>query len=165
VDFQIALVTDFTKEEADLLVKSTVQGIETIRTSLSDLLQAWRTGDTAKLEKLLNESMDEAPMIEKRMLTDRNRKWVPKIRELLQGNKTAVVIVGAGHLVGHESVVELLRKEGPKYQYGSGCLSDGVLGDWIARCAGVDSTLSPAKVKKHLVSIFRHNFNNGRRMD
>jgi len=54
--------------------------------------------------------------------------------------------------------LELLRNEGPKYQYGGGCLSDGVLGDWIARCAGVDSTLSRAKVKKHLASIFRHNF-------
>ena len=30
---------------------------------------------------------------------------------------------------------ELLRKEGPKYQYGDGCLSDGVLGAWIAETA------------------------------
>lgn len=27
----------------------------------------------------------------------------------------------------------------PKYQYGGGCLSDGVLGDWIARCSGLTS--------------------------
>ena len=27
---------------------------------------------------------------------------------------------------------ELLRKEGPKYQYGLGCLSDGILGSWMA---------------------------------
>lgn len=52
----------------------------------------------------------------------------------------------------------ILTKEGPKYQYGNGCLSDGVLGDWIARCCGIDSGLSTAKVKKHLASVFTHNF-------
>jgi hypothetical protein len=25
----------------------------------------------------------------------------------------------------------ILQKEGPKYQYGNGCLSDGVLGSWL----------------------------------
>jgi uncharacterized protein (DUF608 family) len=52
----------------------------------------------------------------------------------------------------------ILHQEGPKYQYGTGCLSDGVLGDWIARCCGVDTTLSPSRVKKHLASVFKHNF-------
>jgi len=52
----------------------------------------------------------------------------------------------------------ILTKEGPNYQYGSGCLSDGVLGDWIARCCGIDSGISTAKVKKHLASVFKHNF-------
>ncbi len=54
--------------------------------------------------------------------------------------------------------VELLRKEGPKYQYGGGCLSDGVLGDWIARCCGLGGILDPEKVGKHLASVFRYNF-------
>ena len=33
----------------------------------------------------------------------------------------------------------LFDKEGPKYQYGSGCLSDGVLGAWMALVCGVGS--------------------------
>ena len=33
--------------------------------------------------------------------------------------------------------LELLHKEGPKYQYGDGCLSDGVLGFWMARMCGL----------------------------
>jgi len=33
---------------------------------------------------------------------------------------------------------ELLEKEGPKYQYGNGCLSDGVLGAWIGRMCGLN---------------------------
>ena len=54
--------------------------------------------------------------------------------------------------------IAILNKEGPKYQYGTGCLSDGVLGDWIARCCGVTPPLTPAKTAGHLASIFKHNF-------
>ena len=32
-----------------------------------------------------------------------------------------------------EEAIALLKKEGPKYQYGTGCLSDGVLGAWIGK--------------------------------
>jgi len=52
----------------------------------------------------------------------------------------------------------LLEKEGPKYQYGSGCLSDGVLGVWLAEMCGVKSFLDEKKVESHLLSVFKHNF-------
>jgi uncharacterized protein (DUF608 family) len=52
----------------------------------------------------------------------------------------------------------LLEKEGPKYQYGDGCLSDGVLGQWIAQMCGVGGILDPAKVESHLAAVHRHNY-------
>jgi uncharacterized protein (DUF608 family) len=51
----------------------------------------------------------------------------------------------------------LLEKEGPKYQYGNGCLSDGVLGCWLAEVCGVGPVLSQDKVASHLKSIHRYN--------
>lgn len=54
--------------------------------------------------------------------------------------------------------MELMKKEGPKYQYGKGCLSDGVLGAWLAEVCGVGEILNPAKVRKHLQSVYRYNF-------
>ncbi len=114
LDFQIGLVTEFSKEEGELLMKITLRDIETTQKSFGDMLKAWRTGDTDALEKLMNEALREAPVIAKRLLTDRNRNWLPKIRELLRDDKNAVVIVGAGHLVGREGVVELLQREGLK---------------------------------------------------
>ena len=53
---------------------------------------------------------------------------------------------------------KLLRQEGPKYQYGAGCLSDGVLGDWIARCCGIGPVVDEQKTGKHLASVFKYNF-------
>ena len=74
----------------------------------------WKTGDSATLENLLNEASREAPVVYKRMLTDRNERWVPKLEELLRGDKRVMAIVGAGHLVGPDGVVELLKKRGWK---------------------------------------------------
>ena len=52
----------------------------------------------------------------------------------------------------------LLKREGPKYQYGNGCLSDGVIGAWMARMYGIDTPLASASVQKTLHAIFKHNF-------
>jgi uncharacterized protein (DUF608 family) len=53
---------------------------------------------------------------------------------------------------------ELLQKEGPKYQYGKGCLSDGVLGTWIAEVCGLKNIVDSVKVRSHLNSVYKYNF-------
>jgi uncharacterized protein (DUF608 family) len=51
----------------------------------------------------------------------------------------------------------LSEKEGPKYQYGEGCLSDGVLGAWMAEVCGIGQILDPEKVKSHLLAVHKYN--------
>jgi hypothetical protein len=51
----------------------------------------------------------------------------------------------------------LFDKEGPKYQYGNGCLSDGVLGAWMALVCGVGPVLDQMKVTSHLAAVHRYN--------
>lgn len=53
--------------------------------------------------------------------------------------------------------IELLQKEGPKYQYGKGCLSDGVLGFWIAQMCGLGEIINPEMIRSSLRSIHRYN--------
>ena len=116
VEFQIGLVTEFSKEEAQLLMKTTIDEIDDTKKLYQQMLDAWKTGNGPSLAKLLNDSMQDAPVIYKRLVTDRNRRWVPKIESLLHGSKNAIVIVGAGHLVGDKGVVALLRKDGFKIE-------------------------------------------------
>lgn len=56
-----------------------------------------------------------------------------------------------------EEALELLKKEGPKYQYGVGCLSDGILGAWMASMCGLGDIADRAKVRSHLVSVHKYN--------
>jgi len=53
---------------------------------------------------------------------------------------------------------DLMHKHGPKYQYGIGCLSDGILGCWMAKMSGLGDVLDSDKVKSHLLSVFKYNF-------
>jgi hypothetical protein len=52
---------------------------------------------------------------------------------------------------------DLLEKEGPKYQYGTGCLTDGVLGAWLAMVCGIEPILDRQKVVSHLRAVHRYN--------
>ena len=53
--------------------------------------------------------------------------------------------------------LDLARKEGPKYQYGDGCLSDGVLGAWLCLVSGLGEVFDIRKVESHLSAVRRYN--------
>ena len=44
------------------------------------------------------------------------------------------------------------------YQFGSGCLSDQLLGQWLASLVGLGYLLPPERVRQTLMSIYRHNY-------
>jgi len=59
---------------------------------------------------------------------------------------------------GYADVVKMINEQGPKYQYGTGCLSDGVLGFWIAQMCGMREPLADeAKVRSHLGAVYKYN--------
>jgi len=53
--------------------------------------------------------------------------------------------------------LELLAAEGPKYQYGNGCISDGVVGSWLCSACGLGDCLDSDKVRSHLESVHKYN--------
>ncbi len=68
--------------------------------------------------------------------------------------KASANSIGGGY---SEEALALLQKEGPKYQYGKGCLSDGILGGWIARMCGLEEPVDPEKTKSHLLAVHKYN--------
>jgi len=49
-------------------------------------------------------------------------------------------------------------REGPSNQYGEGCLSDGVIGAWMAWVCGLEAPIDRRKVLSHLDAVHRYNF-------
>lgn len=51
-----------------------------------------------------------------------------------------------------------LFKEWPKWQYGKGCLSDQMIGQWYAHMLGLGYLYKPSNVRKALNSVFKYNW-------
>ena len=82
---------------------------DTQASNVEALAAAWRAGDTRALEALLLDGFRDVPEIYERLLVERNRNWVPEVERCLAENARCFVVVGAAHLVGPGSLVELLR--------------------------------------------------------
>lgn len=57
-----------------------------------------------------------------------------------------------------DQMMEIMRREGPIHQYSTGCLSDGVIGAWMADLYGVKTPLRQEEVQSTLKAIYHHNF-------
>jgi len=112
VDFQISLFADLSTEDNELFLKSMLEDADRFPKIFADVIEAWKSGNASKIEPLLLEITRKYPAIHKKFLTDRNRVWLPKIEELLRGEKNVFVVIGMAHLVGKDGLVELLKKKG-----------------------------------------------------
>ena len=99
-------------EQVRFLMASVEQGPDAVGPTFARMVETWRTGDDAALGRLMAEGMN-TPALREALLAGRNRAWVPQLEALLaRDGQDALVVVGAGHLVGPDNVVEMLRARG-----------------------------------------------------
>jgi len=80
---------------------------------MEKLVTAWATGNVEEIDKLMNRGMEGSPRLARALLADRNARWTKEIGEFFMKDKNSyLIIVGAGHLAGDESVIAMLRDEG-----------------------------------------------------
>ncbi|WP_323844669.1 TraB/GumN family protein [Microbulbifer magnicolonia] len=107
-------------ENPGLLLQQTLAQLKDIETFVPRITSAWKAGDIDTLYRLiiadnLAEYPEFAPLYET-LFFRRNRAMADKIADSAPAYKSLFVIVGAGHLIGNESVIELLKKEGYQLQ-------------------------------------------------
>jgi uncharacterized protein YbaP (TraB family) len=98
-------------QQRDFLLYS-IEDTERAAREVEDMIAAWRAGDTASLDRLLADGMEKYPEIYRPLTVERNRKWIERIERLLDDEDDYLIVVGALHLVGKESVIDLLEKKG-----------------------------------------------------
>ena len=97
----------------DIFLAQTLKEIKELPIIAASMEKSWTTGNSADLYKLLSASFSQYPQFYKVLITDRNKRWVPRLLQIMaEEKKNVLVVVGAGHLVGPESVVELLQGRG-----------------------------------------------------
>jgi uncharacterized protein YbaP (TraB family) len=115
-DIQLNLMASLNKRHQDAFLRGVLKELDIIETLASDILDAWNTGDAEKLDSILKMSHAEEPAIYDRFFIQRNKRWISKIQRLMKQDDDVLIIVGAGHLVGRDSVIELLKKKGYEVQ-------------------------------------------------
>ncbi len=97
--------------QRDMLMQTLQEGA-TIGETIDEMIRAWRHGDIDTLEAGLLDAFAEHDELRDVLVTQRNRRWVGQIDELLDDNDDYLVIVGAMHLVGSDGVPNLLAEQG-----------------------------------------------------
>ena len=83
-----------------------------IRTSATKCSNAWRRGDAESLARLTRTSFRDLPAAGERLISARNRNWIPKLERFIHSGQIYFVVVGAGHMGGPEGVIALLKARG-----------------------------------------------------
>jgi uncharacterized protein YbaP (TraB family) len=114
VEYQLRAFAEMAEREEESFLAQTLKDLEVVKTTLTDIVEAWKTGDVDTLESIMRVSFKDHPDVYDRLVVQRNRKWITQIEDLMKQDDNVLVIVGAGHLAGTENIIELLRKKGYK---------------------------------------------------
>lgn len=98
------------KEQAKMLLQY-VDSLPNTMNETQKLVDAYKGQNLNNIELLMNKT---EPGLEKYMdvlLFKRNKNWVEQLKVIMP-KESIVAAVGAGHLVGKEGLIELLKKEG-----------------------------------------------------
>lgn len=79
---------------------------------VEQMMSAWESGDTDALYRMNSDAGAGTAERYDVLITNRNERWTTRIEQMLAENDNALVVVGAGHLVGPEGVPALLAARG-----------------------------------------------------
>ena len=113
---QLGYFDTMPEETQRKLLVSMIDDSDSANAEFQRMLKAWSSGNVASIAKTFDDELKKAPEISKVLIDERNANWVKWLRGRLDRPGTVLVAVGAGHLAGKGSVIDLLQKEGLKVQ-------------------------------------------------
>jgi len=116
VEYQLDRIDGLSPKNQEAFLLQTLKDWDLMAQELDALMLAWSQGDTQTLEAKLFESFEEFPEIYAKLIAERNRNWLPQIEKFLQQERDYLIVVGAGHLVGKDSLLQLLQAKGHQPQ-------------------------------------------------
>jgi uncharacterized protein YbaP (TraB family) len=115
MESQLDLLAGFTDEEQCELLSEYIEESVNLPEVTAGIFDAWIRGDDARMGELLSAEQAKSAMddrIERILVRERDAQMVKKVQDLLQRPGTSFVVVGAAHLTGPGSIVDLLGRSG-----------------------------------------------------
>ncbi|HEY3515549.1 MAG TPA: TraB/GumN family protein [Gammaproteobacteria bacterium] len=112
LEFQIGLFDALPPEQQQAMLEQTLAELDEGVAVLAEMVAAWRAGELESLTSELLEDFGDFPGLYEKLVTNRNKSWVPTLERMLTDGHRHLVVVGALHLVGPDNVIELLQERG-----------------------------------------------------
>jgi len=109
---QFRFFADLPPEIEVQLLREALDDLDRGTEVLDGLSQAWSEGDTAAFERLFVDELRDSPELYRVLIDQRNEAWAGAIEQRMKGAGVSFVAVGAGHLVGPDSVQAKLARRG-----------------------------------------------------
>jgi uncharacterized protein YbaP (TraB family) len=109
---QIALFENMSMDAQVEYLMSSLEQARDLPKEVDGMVHAWQRGDTNWFETQLKSELGNDPAVYESLVVARNRKWIARIEAMLADDKNYLVIVGTAHLVGRDSVIDLLKRDG-----------------------------------------------------
>jgi uncharacterized protein YbaP (TraB family) len=114
-DYQFDLLSGMPAQDQVAMLMQTLHEIDDASRYFGDMLDAWLNGNAEKLDRVLFAGFDRmlrGEQIYQRLILDRNLHMADAIARLSHQHDVVFVVVGAGHLVGNNGIVERLKSAG-----------------------------------------------------
>jgi uncharacterized protein YbaP (TraB family) len=110
---QLLFMAGLSEQAQHEMLLDAIEDAEAGPAMLADLTNAWSRGELGALEQLIVRDVhDEYPELFDVLFRQRNLAWAEMLSAEMDGAGVDFVAVGAGHLVGEEGLVELMRARG-----------------------------------------------------
>jgi hypothetical protein len=96
------------------LLEGAIEGNKSMSADFSGMLQSWSRGDVQGIARTFDRDLSGSPELTETLIRQRNANWSKWIEGRMSQPGAVLVAVGAGHLAGKYSVLELLKKDGYK---------------------------------------------------
>ena len=112
IDDELGVFEALSREEQLRFLDMAIADLGDADSDTREVLDAWRHGDSQRLGALLAREYQSFPTLYRALVTERNRRWLPQIEQLLKEKEDCLVVVGALHLIGEGGLLDLLRRDG-----------------------------------------------------
>lgn len=112
LEAQIGVFEMLSDAEQQALLEQTLADVENPEPMMNRMIAAWRDGRFEQLGAELLAEFEPYPELYRMLVADRNRSWVEPIIEHVERPGDELVVVGALHLVGDDSLITMLEERG-----------------------------------------------------
>lgn len=112
-DEQLDVLAGAPEDEQIAMLKSTLDELGTLPKVMDKMIASWADGTPERLAEMFAMEMGgfETAFLD-RLLYARNKNWIAPLETMLADNEENLVVVGAAHLIGDGSVIDLLEQAG-----------------------------------------------------